>query len=169
MMFRFKDMLLDIIKSNKINTIGQLVNMKLLQISQFSKSGSGKCRISQSRIEYKLKHPILLPKNGHIKSVIIHFYHRRVGHGRKGMTNEIWSNGFWVINCTAAVKSMILKCVDCRKLCGKTCQHKTSDLPEKRPIQESPFSYCGVDMLGPFLVKEGQKTHKRYGTMFTCL
>ena len=30
-MFRFKDMLLDIIKSNKINTIGQLVDMNLLQ------------------------------------------------------------------------------------------------------------------------------------------
>ena len=32
-------------------------------------------RIRQSRMEYKLKHPILLPKNGHITSVIINFYH----------------------------------------------------------------------------------------------
>ena len=30
-MFRFKDMLLDIIKSNKINTTGQLADMNLLQ------------------------------------------------------------------------------------------------------------------------------------------
>ena len=33
-MLRFKDMLLDNIKSNKINTIGQLVDMKLLQRSE---------------------------------------------------------------------------------------------------------------------------------------
>ena len=38
-------------------------------------------KTSQSRMEYKLKHPILLPKNGHITSVIIDFYHKRVGHG----------------------------------------------------------------------------------------
>ena len=98
-------------------------------------------RIRQSRMEYKLKHSIVLPKNGHITSVIIDFYHRKVGYGGKGMTiNEIRSNGFWVINCTAAVKSMISKCVDCRKLHGKTCQQKMSDLPEERLIEEPPSS-----------------------------
>ena len=64
---------------------------------------------------------------------------------------------------------MISKCVDCRKLRGKTCQQKMSDLPEERLIEEPPFSYCGVDVPGPFLVKEGRKIHKRYGAMFTCL
>ena len=83
--------------------------------------------------------------------------------------NEIRSNGFWVINCTAAMKSMILKCVDSRKLHGNTWQQKISDLPEEQLIKEPPFSYCGVDMFGPFLVKEGQKMHKHYGVTFTCL
>ena len=145
-MFRFKDMLLDI-KSNKINTPGQLVDMNLLQRSEssiikmyqqscfqneISRLLDGKCvsrksnvfkldpflydheiirvggRMRQSRMEDKLKHPILLPKNGDITSVIIDFYHRRVGHGSRAMTiNEIRGNGFWVINFTAAMKSMI--------------------------------------------------------------
>ena len=208
-MLRFKDMLLNIIKSNKINSTGQLADMHLLQRSESSvikmyqqscfqnetsRLLDGKCvsresnifkldpflddheiirvggRIRQSRMEYKLKHPILLPKNGHITSAIIDFYHRKVGHGGRGMTiNEIRSNGFWVINCTAAVKSVISTCVDCRKLRGKTCQQKMSDLPEERLIEEPPFCYCGVDMFGPFLVKEGRKIHKRYGAIFTCL
>ena len=124
-MFRFKDMLLDIIKSNKINTTGQLVDMSLLQRSEssiikiyqqscfqneISRLLEGKCvsrksnilkldpflddheiiriggRISQSRMNFKLKHPILLPKNGHITSVIIDFYHKRVGHCGRGTT-----------------------------------------------------------------------------------
>ena len=98
------------------------------------------------------------------------FNHRRVGHRGRGMTiNEIRSNGFWVISCTAAMKSMISKYADCRKLRGKTCQQKMSDLSEERLIQEPPFGYCGVDMFGLFLVKEGRKIHKRYGSMFTCL
>ena len=32
-----------------------------------------------------------------------------------------------------------------------------------------PFSYCGVDIFGPFLVKEGRRIYKRCGAMFTCL
>ena len=121
-------------------------------------------------MEYKLKHRILLPKNGHITSVIIDFYHIRVGHSGRGMTiNDIRSNDFWVINCTAAVKSMISKCLDCRKLRGKTCQQKMSDFREKQLIEEPPFSYCGVDMFGPFMMKEGRKIYKLYSAMFTCL
>ena len=60
-------------------------------------------------------------------------------------------------------------CVDSRKQCGKTCQQKMSDLPEKQLIGAPPFSYSGVDMFGPFLVKEVQKIRKHYGAMFTCL
>ena len=70
--------------------------------------------------------------NGHIKSVINNFYQGRVRHGGRGMTiNEIKSIGFWVINCTAAVKSMNLECVECRELYGKIYQQKVSDLPEE--------------------------------------
>ena len=32
-----------------------------------------------------------------------------------------------------------------------------------------PFTNCGVDMFGPFWIKEGRKKLKRYGTLFTCL
>ena len=126
-------------------------------------------RFSQYRMEYKLKHPILLPKNGQITSAIINFYHKRVGHGSKRITKiEIRANGFWVINCTAAMKLMISKSIDCRKLFGKFCQWKMSDLPEEWLIEEPPFSYCGIDMFGPFLGREGQKIHKHYGAMFLC-
>ena len=127
-------------------------------------------RISQSRMEYKLKHPILLPKNSHITSAISDFYHRKVRNVGRGMTiNEIRDNGFWVVNCTAVVKSMILKCVDYRILRGKTCQQKMNDLPEERLIEEPPFSYCGLDMFGLFLVKEGRNIHKRCCAMYICL
>ena len=64
---------------------------------------------------------------------------------------------------------MILTCVNCRKLHGKTCQQKMSDLLEEQLIEQPPFSYCGVDMFGPFLVKESRKIHKHYGAMFTYL
>ena len=112
----------------------------------------------------------MLPKNGHITSAIIDFYYRKVANGGRGMTiNEIRDNGLWVVNCTAVVKSTILKCVDYRILRGKTCQQKMNDLPEERLIEEPPFSYCGLDMFGLFLVKEGRNIHKRCCAMYICL
>ena len=32
-----------------------------------------------------------------------------------------------------------------------------------------PFTYCAVDLFGPFFIKEGRKEMKRYGVLFTCL
>ena len=63
------------------------------------------------------------------------------------------------------MKSMISKCVDCSKLCGKTCQQNMSDLPEEWLIEEPPFNYCGVDMFGSFLVKECQKIQMLWGNV----
>ena len=42
-------------------------------------------------------------------------------------------------------------------------------MPRERLSQEPPFTYCGIDMFGPILVKEGRKEMKRYGCLFTCL
>ena len=44
-----------------------------------------------------------------------------------------------------------------------------TDLPRERLSQEPQFTYCGIDMFGPVLVKEGRKEMKRYGSLFTCL
>jgi len=43
------------------------------------------------------------------------------------------------------------------------------DLPEERVSPTAPFHYTGMDVFSPFYIKEGQKTLKRYGLIFTCL
>ena len=42
-------------------------------------------------------------------------------------------------------------------------------LPNDRTLDGPPFTNCGIDMFGPFLIKEGRKELKRYGALFTCL
>ena len=44
-----------------------------------------------------------------------------------------------------------------------------ASLPSDRLCEETPFTYCGVDLFGPFETKEGRKELKRYGGLFTCL
>ncbi|XP_066928182.1 uncharacterized protein [Clytia hemisphaerica] len=43
-----------------------------------------------------------------------------------------------------------------------------SDLPEDRIAESAPFTYSGVDVFGPFTIKDGRKRPKRYGLLFTC-
>ena len=51
----------------------------------------------------------------------------------------------------------------------KLGEQKMADLPNDRTIDEPPFTNCGVDMFGPFLIKEERKELKRFGALFTCL
>ncbi|XP_067933334.1 uncharacterized protein [Watersipora subatra] len=44
-----------------------------------------------------------------------------------------------------------------------------ASLPHERSSQSPPFSYCGIDCFGPFMVKDRRTELKRYGLMVTCL
>ena len=42
-------------------------------------------------------------------------------------------------------------------------------LPDDRVEPASPFSFCAVDYVGPFIVKERKNEVKRYRELFTCM
>ena len=67
------------------------------------------------------------------------------------------------------MRHLITKCVVCRRRGGKTSEQKMADLPEERTTSAPPFTYCGVDLFGPFQIKQGRKEVKRYGVLLTCL
>ena len=43
-----------------------------------------------------------------------------------------------------------------------------ADLPQERYTEAAPFTYCGVDMFGPLIIKERRSELKHYGAFFTC-
>ncbi|KAK3724979.1 hypothetical protein QZH41_017459, partial [Actinostola sp. cb2023] len=127
-------------------------------------------RLRRANLSDDIKFPIILPRGTHVTTLIIRHFHAWVSHQGKGMTlNEIRSNGFWVIGGSSAVANVISSCVKCQKLRGAVQEQRMSDLPEDRLQATPPFTYCGVDYFGPFLVREGRKDLKRYGVLFTCM
>ena len=73
------------------------------------------------------------------------------------------------MNANSVVRSFIASYVRCRHLRGKIGEHKIADIPEDRTSTELPLTYVGLDMFGPFTVKQYRKEMKRYGITFNCL
>ena len=117
-----------------------------------------------------MKHPIILPRRCITTNLIILYFHQRLHHaGRNATLNEIRTNGYWIINGNSLVRFVLSNCVKCKILLGKTSTQQMSDLPQDRLVPSPPFTYCGLDMFGPFIIRERRSDLKRYGIIFTCL
>ena len=65
-------------------------------------------RIRRSSLSYDAKHPIILPRKGHVTELIICHHHQIVEHQGRGIThNEVRSAGYWVIGGSSAVSNHI--------------------------------------------------------------
>ena len=127
-------------------------------------------RLRFTNLYSAFKHPVILPKGAHVSNLLLQDCHQGVKHQGRGMTiNEVRARGYWVIGLGTLVKGLIQKCVTCRALRGSTLGQKMADLPADRAECAPPFTYCGVDIFGPFLVKERRSEIKRYGAILTCL
>ena len=109
--------------------------------------------------------PSFYPKGAtRLFSFGIHFihttYHGKQHHQGYDMTHR---------QCSFAVSHFVATCVTCRRLRGHAQGQKMADLPPERVTPAPPFTYTGMDVFGPFYIKEGRKGMKRWGLIFTCL
>lgn len=152
-------------KQDKVNKLHKLSPF----VDEYGVLRVGGC-LTRSSLHLHVKHPAILPKAGHVSSLLIKHHHEKVHHQGRGMTvNELRSNGIWVLGCSRAVASHIHKCTRCRMYRRNTQNPKMSDLPEERMEMTPPFTFCGIDCFGPFYVKEARKELKKYGLLFTCM
>ena len=111
-------------------------------------------RLSRSNMTEELVHTIILPKDSHVTSLIVSFYHINTCHSARGITlNEIRSNGYWIVGARGVITSHIWKCVKCRKYRGSTSKQKMADLPVDRLSVVESFTLSAVDFFGPFYIK----------------
>ena len=124
-------------------------------------------RLKKSNLHFSEIHPLLIGSKIKTTTLIVEWCHQRTAHGGRGLTiNEVRNNGFWVVKCNTVVRNLVGKCVKCRLLRGRLGEQKMADLPNDRTLDGPSFTNCGVDMFGPFLIKEGRKELKRYGGTF---
>ncbi|CAC5406219.1 unnamed protein product [Mytilus coruscus] len=127
-------------------------------------------RLERSDIQYDAMHPIILPKDSTVSKLIIDNIHRSIGHlGRNSML-AVLRQHYWILGANAIIKTLIAKCVQCRKYQGALGKQKMASLPEERlKADDPPFTRIGIYFFGPFEIKQGRSVVKRYGVIFTCL
>ena len=123
-------------------------------------------RLKHSDVDFSVKHPILIPQDHPLSSVIIQHFHRLNKHQGTLIThNSIIQHGFHILNGRSLIRNFLKACITCRKLRGKTCEQIMSDLPPDRLVQDvPPFTHVGIDVFGPFYVHDGKSTRTTSGT-----
>ena len=127
-------------------------------------------RLRRAPIQEENRHPIILdPKHDVSRLIISHQHLRSHGAGDLHVLSELRQR-YWILQGLRAVSKVSNTCGPCRRRKARPCQPRMADLPLPRlGYQLPPFTHTGVDYFGPLYVRNGRKTEKRYGALFTCM
>ncbi|CAH8287249.1 unnamed protein product [Heterobilharzia americana] len=127
-------------------------------------------RLNYSDYPLTFKHPVILPRHHFVTELIIRHYHIIEGHTGTSQVLATLRRNYWIIKGISAVKRVIRKCIECRRLKAALGQQMMAPLPVCR-VQKGwfCFSSVGIDYFGPLMVRQGRREEKRYGCVFTCL
>ena len=116
-------------------------------------------------ITHSQHHPIIL----HGKSTLCHklMYHNHVALGHCGPSLLLSSVGIQlnIVGARRLARTTYRSCVVCQKATARTQQQLMGQLPSLRITPAPPFSTCGIDYAGPFLIKKG---HTRRPVIVKC-
>ncbi|XP_063635169.1 uncharacterized protein LOC134805902 [Cydia splendana] len=129
-----------------------------------------KGRFQYANWTYDKRYPILLPPKSTYTDNIIMRTHNDNYHVGAAHTLSIIRQNFWIPQGKKRVLNVISKCSQCIKQRGRPFKlPPTPALPPERVNYTEPFTFTGIDYLGPILVKTQLGTEKRWICLFTCL
>jgi len=130
-------------------------------------------RLQSALLSTASKHPLILPRNSALTSLIISDAHMKMLHGGTQLTLSLIRNEYWIIGGRAPIRSFILKCIRCARYRQKRAHQIMGQLPPERVTPSRPFLNSGIDYAGPIILKSwkgrNSKTYKGYIALFVCL
>ena len=122
---------------------------------------------------FDAKHPVLLDSRHPVTRLFLEHLHRAHCHQGVDYLRALVQQQFAIVKLVklrTALKSIVQRCVACRKRRAETINPMMTDLPRERlAFKEPPFTNTGVNYFGPFNVAVRRSTEKRWGFLFTCL
>lgn len=130
-------------------------------------------RLRNADISYDKKHPIILPHNHRLTTLLIEQAHQLTLHGGARLTLANLRQQYWIIGGYVATKMLLRGCVICKRHNPERLNQLMGDYPESRINPENAFHHCGLDYTGTVEVKankgRGIKTTKGYIAVFICM
>lgn len=122
-------------------------------------------RVSQRDDTHQFRYPIVLPSKHRLIENLIFDVHVRSCHVRTQGLLGLLRENYWILGGRRTVKSVISKCVVCKRHNGKSYMVDSPPLPKDRVREASAFEVTGVDFAGPLYLKSGEKA---WICLFTC-
>ncbi|XP_008468882.1 uncharacterized protein LOC103506275 [Diaphorina citri] len=129
-------------------------------------------RIDKAPLPFDSRHPYLLPSNSHLARLIVLHFHLVSLHGGPRLVQSLIHAKYYVPGLRNLVRKVIFKCIQCYRFNAKPRQPYMAELPISRFMQGRPFIHTGVDLAGPFALKDGSRRNapiiKAYFAVFVC-
>lgn len=149
-------------------SFGDLLDVRIRSLKPFhDKEGiiRIKSRVSNRQDTENFRFPIILPDKHSVVESLIRDLHRRSCHvGVQGLLCMLREK-YWILRGRRAVRSVINKCVICRRFNSKPIVVEQPPLPADRVGNSVPFGITGVDFAGPLFLRSGNKC---WICLFTC-
>lgn len=129
-------------------------------------------RLQNANLSKDAKHPKLLPPKHRLTKIIMEHFHLKNLHiGPQTLLHSVRQE-FWPIGGRNLARRVVHECITCFKNKPITSNQLLGNLPAERVNPSFPFSNCGIDFCGPFLIKyKGQRKgtfQKIYVAVFIC-
>ena len=119
---------------------------------------------------FDTKHPILLDSHHRLVRLFLENLHGKQCHQGVDYLRALIQQQYAIVKLRSTLRSIVSRCITCRKPKAETLTPMMSDLPRERlAYREPPFSNTGIDYFGPFYVSVKRSTEKRWEFLFTCL
>lgn len=129
-------------------------------------------RLRHSHLNEDAKHPVLLPKNHHVTSLIIDHFHVKNLHCGPQLLQSLLHQQYWILSARSIIRKRVFRCHRCFRFKPTNKPPLMGDLPESRITPSRPFSKTGVDFAGPILIKthllRRTQNIKAYLCLFVC-
>ena len=116
-------------KIGKIRKDSSLLNLNPVLTNRLLKVDG---RLHNANLPEETKHQLILPKKHHVVDLIINHIHRKCNHQGRNHTLAELRQKYWVIQAGVAVKTILRKCVVCRKQKSRVNTQLMADLPTNR-------------------------------------
>ena len=129
------------------------------------KDGVWRCggRLSKAEIPYDVRHPILLPRQHHLATLVVRCAHFRILHnGVKETLTEVRSK-FWIVKGRAFVRKCIHQCVVCKKLEGNPLWDLLLRHCQNSECSRTPFHFHRNGFCRPCLYHDWRRYLREQG------